>query len=187
MSALALRGAVLALGVMGCSDVPAVALDATRFDARDAVIEPRDVSGADLGVDAGARVDVTLAELPTFDAAMGEEAGGLDVGAALDAGQCGALAEAYADTVREAQRCNTDSQCAAMVCETQCCACQVFVDPNNERYGDVARIRAEWSALGCAAAVRCPGIPCEPAVGAVCSSEGRCVTVRSANRDAGAD
>ena len=183
MKAHAPRLVLLALATAHCSDPPPAPVDAAvRFDARDAVVDPRDVGESrDVPADRPAFVDVAApfdTGAPGTDAGAAGDAASADLGADLDAGQCGALAEAYAEAVRDAQRCVGDGGCATLACETLCCTCEVYVDPAATALATLSRLRGMAQALGCVALLPCPGQPCGAPAGAVCSSEGRCVTLR---------
>lgn len=183
--------ALTVLGVGACSDPPAAPVDASmRFDARDAVIEPRDVvSPRDVAYDLPTFVDavmlVDLGAPPSDTGAPVTDAPRLDAGAAADGGQCTELAEAYAQAVRSAQRCMGETQCSTLACETLCCACEVYVDPMAEGFGALDRLRRMAQTQGCAEVLPCPGQACPAAAGAVCSGDGRCVTLRGSGGDGG--
>lgn len=101
--------------------------------------------------------------------------------------RCVALANDHATAVREAQRCLRDEDCNALLCETLCCSCEVFVSGQSPEVAAARALQARAMTEGCTALLPCPRTPCEPASRAVCSSEGRCVTLREGPRDAGAD
>lgn len=178
------RAASLAAAVcaVACSDA-VVMEDAARFDARDATITAPDGPAAnDAAGDLAPLVDITL-----YDAARPSDATSFDapVVARDVTDPCQSLAETYAVAVRGAQSCAGDAACGALVCETLCCACRVFVDPRSADYARIAALRAMWEASPCSATARCESVPCEEPTGAVCSTEGRCVTLRRTARDAG--
>ena len=169
---------VAALALAGCGD-DAVSEDVPRFDARDAVIEEvRDATTAD----AWARLDV----IPSIDVIpFGDAPSAPDLGASGDAATaCQAVSEDYAAAVRDAQACSVDGDCAARVCETLCCACEVFVNLGTSEYARLQLLRERWQALGCATMGRCAGGGgCGAAAAASCSAEGRCVTERRQRLD----
>lgn len=173
--------ALAALALAGCGDAP-VPEDVPRYDARDAVVEePRDAAASDVPgrFDVVPSIDVTpLADAaPASDAGAPGEAGG----------PCEAVSEDYASAVRAAQACGADRDCATRVCETLCCACEVFVNADAAEYARLVLLRERWSTLGCATMERCAGSGgCGRAVAASCSAEGRCVTVRDGRQDGGA-
>ncbi len=193
---------VLALAAAGCSSESLVVPDA-RFVSRDAVVDPRDATDApeELAADVTPTVDVTVfdgsldasAPADARDAsATGDAAADLSVVDAVlpldaPATPCTDLAERYAMAVRAAQTCGTSSECGARVCETLCCACQVFVSAQGDRVRLLDDLRSSAERLGCSAMLRCPPSPCPAALSGACSSDGRCVTLREAPSDAGAD
>lgn len=173
---------VVALGaaLAGCGD-EAVTEDVPRYDVRDAVVEETlDATVADVS----SRFDV----FPSIDVTpLGDAGSSLDVAAPGDAGAaCQAVSEDYAAAVREAQSCRVDDECAARVCETLCCACEVFVNPTVAQAARLQLLRERWGTMGCATMGRCAGGGCGAALAASCSAEGRCVTVRDRLTDAGA-
>ncbi len=183
--------AFVVLGIGHCSDPPAVPVDASmRFDARDAVIEPRDVvSPRDVPDDLPTFVDAVMpldvGAPPSDTGAPVADAPSFDAAAPADGGRCTELAEAYADAVRGAQRCMGETQCSTLACETLCCACEVYVDPMAEGFGALDRLRRMAQGMGCREVLPCPGQACPAASGAVCSGDGRCVTLRVSGGDGG--
>lgn len=171
--------AALAFALAGCGG-DAVPEDVPRFDPRDAVIqEVRDATTAD----AWARADVvrSIDVIP-----LGDLPGVSDAGGSADAATaCQAVSEDYAAAVREAQACSVDGDCAARVCETLCCACEVFVNQGTTEYARLQLLRERWQVLNCATMGRCAGGGCGAAAAASCSAEGRCVTVRDRLTDGG--
>ncbi len=129
-------------------------------------------------------VDVTLVDLGRDNGAS--DVVGADAVSSVDAPGCVEAAESYAAAVRAAQQCGPEADCSGRVCETLCCTCEVFIDPRAATAGRIVGLRDRWRSLGCAAIVRCPAIPCGDPMGAVCSTDGRCVTLRR-DSDAGAD
>lgn len=165
---------LVALPACGSQSVSADA--SQRFDVREASVESRDVALTEAGFDAPTAVDVTLA----------------DVGAGRDrqppgdgAARCTEPAEDYATAVREAQACVTDDDCQMSVCETLCCTCRVRVNPATSAYALIATASERWESRGCAATVECPSSHCAVDTDAVCSTEGRCVTLRGTSGDGG--
>jgi hypothetical protein len=177
------RALFLALGTLalaGCGDDPAPE-DVPRFDARDAVVE--ETLDAPLSEVSG-RFDV----VPSIDVTpLGDLGTASDAGAPADVSlACQAVSEDYAAAVRDAQACRVDGECGARVCETLCCACEVFVDRGAEAFARLELLRERWAAMGCATMGRCVGGGgCGAAVAASCSAEGRCVTVRDPALDGG--
>lgn len=175
----------LALGGCGVDAVPTP--DVPRFDARDAIIDPRpDAPAWDAGADAPAPVDVIPFDaVPPGD--VGRDAPAFDAPRPDAPPMCEVLAEAYASAVRACQTCAREGECATLVCETQCCACQVYVNHMSPRYAELLVLRARWVSEGCAATVLCPRPACARPTGAACSPERRCVTLRASTGDAGRD
>lgn len=174
--------AVLAsVALAGCGS-SLVAEDVPRFDPRDAIVEEVfDAAAADLP----GRFDV----VPSVDVIPAGDLGvRSDAGAPGDVdGPCQAVSEDYAAAVREAQSCRVDRECGARVCETLCCACEVFVNAAGPEFARLELLRERWAMLGCATMGRCVGgVTCGAAVGVSCSTEGRCVTARERLSDAGA-
>lgn len=171
----------LALATVRCTGPSTAPADASvRYDARDAVFDPRDLGETrDVPLDRPSLVDVIApldAGTPAGDGSV--DVARADLGADPDVGQCVVLAEAYAEAVREAQRCAGDAGCATLACETLCCTCEVYVDAMTGAFSALGRLRGMAQVLGCTALLPCPGRPCAAPTGAVCSSEGRCVTLR---------
>jgi hypothetical protein len=177
------RATLAAAAVLaGCGDAPA-AEDVPRYDARDAVVEETPDAAAS---DVPGRFDV----IPSIDViALGDTAAASDAGAADDASACQAVSEDYAAAVRDAQSCRVDGECDAPVCETLCCACQVFVSTTAAGFARLDLLRERWATLGCATMGRCAGGggACGAAVSVSCSAEGRCVTVRERGDGGGSD
>jgi hypothetical protein len=173
--------ATLGLALAGCGDDP-VPEDAPRYDARDAVVEETlDAPASDIA----GRFDI----VPSVDVTPIADAGAAaDLGAAPeDASACQAVSEDYAAAVRGAQVCRVDQECGARVCETLCCACEVFVNMGAGEFARLQLLRERWVMLDCATMGRCAGGGgCGAAVAASCSAEGRCVTVRERPTDGGA-
>ncbi len=172
--------ALAALALAGCGSDPAPE-DVPRFDARDAVVEETlDAAVTDIS----ARFDVN----PSIDVTpLGDVASAVDSAAPGDlGGPCQAVSEDYADAVRYAQSCSVEGECAVRVCETLCCACEVFVNAGAAEYARLQLLRERWQTLGCGTMGRCAGGGgCGAAVAASCSAEGRCVTVRDRLSDGG--
>lgn len=172
--------ALAALALAGCGSDPAPE-DVPRFDARDAVVEETlDAAVTDIS----ARFDVN----PSIDVTpLGDVASAFDSAAPGDlGGPCQAVSEDYADAVRYAQSCSVEGECAVRVCETLCCACEVFVNAGAAEYARLQLLRERWQTLGCGTMGRCAGGGgCGAAVAASCSAEGRCVTVRDRLSDGG--
>lgn len=177
----ALSVVLASVALAGCGSEPAVE-DVPRFDPRDAVVEEvLDAAGSDIP----GRFDV----LPSVDViAVGDLGVRADAGAPADAdGPCQAVSEDYAAAVRAAQSCRVDGECGARVCETLCCACEVFVNAAGPEFARLELLRERWATLGCATMGRCVGgATCGAVVGVSCSTEGRCVTARERANDAGA-
>lgn len=173
--------AALAL-TLGCSDDAPTTPDA-RYEERDAVVDPRDVTVSnDVPLDRAPTVDVVVfdsAPDASADVARDASAGG-DLARPLDAPSppCAELAEQYAAAVRTAATCGSSSECDVRVCETLCCACEVFVAASEVYLLALASLRTRADALGCAAMLPCPATRCPAATSGQCSSEGRCVTLR---------
>lgn len=190
---------ILLLAAAGCGDGGGASPDAGRFEMRDAVIDPRPDSALnpDASSDASPTVDVVVYDVasdaplppgdvsPAFDAASPDAAIDLPLPEDVAPTPCSMLAEAYAAAVRAAQTCATSIDCGAAVCETLCCNCEVFVAPDRARL--LSDLRAGADRLSCATTLRCPATRCPAARMAVCSSEGRCVTLRDPTPDAGRD
>ncbi|MDB4927969.1 MAG: hypothetical protein JWM10_453, partial [Myxococcaceae bacterium] len=139
-----------AAALAGCGDVPAPE-DVPRYDARDAVVEERFDAAV---TDVPGRFDV----IPSIDViALGDAASAADAGPADDAAACQAVSEDYASAVRDAQSCRVDGECDAPVCETLCCACQVYVSTTASAFARLQLLRERWAALGCATMGRCAG------------------------------
>lgn len=172
-------GALWALA--SCDDPAPEAVDSARFDVRDSVVEPRpDVPVTDASIDADVRADDAQPFDATADRAA-SDAPGSDATA-----MCAQIADEYAAAVVAAQTCLVGSACREQVCESLCCACRVYVNPMSDAYGHIAALAAQWQAARCTGTLECPRIPCGAATGAVCSGEGRCVTLRGITSDGGA-
>jgi hypothetical protein len=191
---------VVAALVMGCSgDSPQV--PDVRFEVRDAVIDPRDQLTPDASPDVAdvtTSVDITVFDAPTFDAL---DASAPDVSisdAFLDVALdrplltdtpptlCTELAEQYAAAVREASVCGSAAECGRRVCETLCCACEVFVSATVDQMRALDDLRLRAERMGCNGMFSCPSMRCPPPLSGQCSTDGRCVTLR-APADASAD
>lgn len=172
------RWGVLAVLAAGCTGESLAPSDAGRFEVREATVAPLDAPDV-VVEDLGATVDVRVA-----DVSASRDAAVLD-GAASDApAVCVDLANQHAAAVREAQRCLTDQDCDTAVCETLCCACQVFV--HSAETAAARALLARGEAEACPSRLSCPRVPCARATRGLCSSEGRCVTLREApGSDAG--
>lgn len=177
--------AALVLALAGCGSDPAPE-DVPRFDARDAVVEETlDAAVADVST----RFDV----IPSIDVTpLGDIVSAADAAAPGDlGGPCQAVSEDYAAAVRYAQACSVEGECATRVCETLCCACEVFINAGTAEYERLRLLRERWQTLGCGTMARCAGGGggggCGAAVAASCSAEGRCVTVRERLGDGGLD
>lgn len=176
--------AALVLALAGCGSDPAPE-DVPRFDARDAVVEETlDATVTDVST----RFDV----IPSIDVTpLGDVASTADAAAPGDlGGPCQAVSEDYAAAVRYAQTCSVEGECATPVCETLCCACEVFINAATPEYERLRLLRERWQTLGCGTMARCAGGGgggCGAAVAASCSAEGRCVTVRDRLNDGGLD
>jgi len=175
--------AALVFALAGCGSDPAPE-DVPRFDARDAVVEETlDSTVADVS----ARFDV----IPSIDVTpLGDVVSAVDAAAPGDlGGPCQAVSEDYAAAVRYAQSCSVEGECATRVCETLCCACEVFINAGTAEYERLRLLRERWQTLGCGTMARCAGGGggggCGAAVAASCSAEGRCVTVRDQLGDGG--
>ncbi len=176
----ALSVVLVSCALAGCGSDP-LGEDVPRFDARDAIVE--DITDATV-TDVPGRFDV----VPSVDViAFGDAAARADLGAPADAdGPCQAVSEDYAASVRAVQSCRVDGECGARVCETLCCACEVFVNATAPEFARLELLRERWSMLGCATMGRCVGVgTCGAAVAVSCSTEGRCVTVRERPWDGG--
>jgi hypothetical protein len=114
-----------------------------------------------------------------FDASQPHnEAGTRDASADSASSLCGALDEAFALAVHNAQTCNSDGDCSLLVCETLCCNCRVYVNPSAPSSGALMSLTSHWNGLGCESVGVCTPMTCDPPVGAQCSSSHRCVTIR---------
>lgn len=199
MLALAmLRLFVVGALLMACSGTAPEPTDAALFEVRDAVVDPRDAADATTpdATDVQVTVDVVVYDGPS-DAAV-SDAVAPDIVAAdatadlaapgdVVAPTCADLAERYAATVREAQRCTADVQCGFQVCETLCCTCDVFVAAMGDTAGVLQEIQRRSAVLGCRETLRCSDVRCEVPRGGACSMDGRCVTLRVAPTDAAVD
>ncbi len=176
----ALSVVLLSCALAGCGG-DLLAEDVPRFDARDAIVE--DVSDATV-TDIPGRFDVvpSVDVIPLADVSQRS-----DSGASADGdGPCQAVSEDYAAAVRAVQSCRVDGECGARVCETLCCACEVFVNATAPEFARLVLLRERWGMLGCATMGRCVGVgTCGAAVAVSCSTEGRCVTVRERPTDGG--
>jgi hypothetical protein len=150
-------------------------------------VDPRPDATADQGGLADSVLDVTVVPFdspPPPDApAPGADAPRPD---APPPTGCVAIAEAYAEAVRDAQRCvgPGPGACGALLCETLCCTCEVYVHATSAAFALAQSLRARWGGTGCPGMLPCPRPPCgRPAMG-LCSAEGQCVTLR-APADAG--
>ncbi len=172
MRRAARRGGALCALVAGCAGETIAPSDAGRFEVREATVAPLDAVDV-LVDDLGTTVDVRVADVSASrDAAVFD-------GAASDApAVCVDLANQHAAAVREAQRCLTDQDCDTAVCETLCCACQVFV--HGTETTAVRALLARGEAEACPSRLDCPRVPCARPTRGLCSSEGRCVTLREA-------
>ncbi len=162
-----------------------------RFDVRDAVIDPRDQGAGDVAQDvsdAASPVDVTVFDAVAIDGPA-QDAPAADVprpDASLDlplltdtpVTPCSELAEQYAAAVRIASTCAAAAECGARVCETLCCACEVFVAAPPEQLRALEALRANADRMGCSGMLPCPTTRCLPPRSGQCSSDGRCVTIR---------
>ncbi|MEZ4390150.1 MAG: hypothetical protein R3A48_03560 [Polyangiales bacterium] len=175
------RASHIALGLMlaGCADGGATAQDAGRFDVREAAIAPLDAPKPPRDV-AAPSVDVRGADAPAR-----ADVGALDAQGTTPPQSCIDVANEHAAAVREAQRCLIDADCDARVCETLCCACEVYVRGASGEAALARAIAARADAVACVSTLQCPRVPCERPSRAVCSSAGRCVTLRGAADDAG--
>lgn len=175
------RASLVALGLTlgACSDGAAPAQDAGRFDVREAAVAPMDARDPAQDI-AAPSVDVRGA-----DSSLRPDGGALDVQGTAPPPACVDVANEHAEAVREAQRCLIDGDCDALVCETLCCACEVFVRGASSEAAAARAIAARADAMACVASLQCPRLPCERARRAVCSSAGRCVTLRGAADDGG--
>lgn len=187
---------LLAFGALltACSGTAPEPTDAALFEIRDAVVEPRDVVDATAmdASDVPVTVDVMVLDSAATDVPP-QDGGAADVSADaasspdVVASTCADLAERYAATVREAQRCTADTQCEFPVCETLCCTCDVFVAAMGDTAGVLQEFQRRSALLGCRAVLRCADTHCEAARSGACSMEGRCVTLRDAPSDAAVD
>lgn len=175
------RASLIALGLTlgACSDGASTAQDAGRFDVREAAIAPTDARDPSRDLVAPS-VDVRGA-----DGATSSDVGTFDAQGTVPPQACVDVANEHAEAVREAQRCLIDADCDALVCETLCCACEVFVRGASSEAALARTIAARADARACVASLQCPRLPCERPSRAVCSSAGRCVTLRGADVDAG--
>jgi hypothetical protein len=175
----------------GCAGTPPAPADAALFDARDAIVDPRDAIEEARGdaPDVEPVVDVQVFDLlspdaPAADAAARDTAArdtaASDGGPSGDAppSPCADLAERYAATVREGQACAGSNGCEVRVCETLCCACDVFISGSPERMRALDDLRDRATSLGCGEMMACPTVRCPPARRGTCSADGRCVTLR---------
>lgn len=166
-----------ALLCVACSGGGGATQDAGRFDVREASLAPVDVVGINVDIVAPS-VDVRGADASVSP--DGPSSDGSEPPAA-----CVAVANEHAEAVRDAQRCLRDSDCDTLLCETLCCACEVYVNGAAAEAGAAREIAARADARGCVTSLRCPRVPCDAATRALCSSAGRCVTLRGAALDAG--
>jgi hypothetical protein len=70
------------------------------------------------------------------------------------------------------------SDCAAVVCETICCSCQVYVSGTPEQLDTLAMLQAQWTELRCDEISPCMRYVCGAPLATECTSAGRCATVR---------
>jgi hypothetical protein len=141
---------------------------------------PQDVAWA---WDVAPTVDVT-----TFDAASGNDGASLHDASSSDGhaedaaaiAACMALADEYASAVRGAQVCSSRGDCSALVCETLCCNCHVYVNPAASSAAMLDSLTSRWHTAGCDAELPCTPMTCDPPASAECSMAGRCTTLRSA-------
>lgn len=185
MSGMRLGPVVAPLALLAaCALEDPAPYDAGRFDVREVTVAPRpDATLDDLAGAADATlVDVTVADLPPLRDVPARDGAAPDVPAS-----CVSLANEHASAVRAAQDCLRDEDCDALLCETLCCACEVFVSGRSPQVATARMLQARADAEGCTAMLPCARTPCGPASRAVCSSEGRCVTLREGPGDAGAD
>lgn len=212
-SGVTLRFCLAALVVaVGCTGAPIVSMEAGFYDAREVIVDPRD-GVTDVPSDGGTgdvlpTVDVVVFDASTLDAdgALPDASSPPDAPAPSDrpwptdfpapdlpppkdvsSSPCAELAERYAAVVREGQACVGPQGCTTLVCETLCCACEVFVSPTPERMRQIDELRVRAATLGCTSMLRCPTTRCPPARSGACSADGRCITLRESLPDAGAD
>lgn len=162
-----------------------------RFEVRDAVIDPRDQGVDDVAIDAPdavSPVDVTVFDVVAIDGAAPDAPAAdapldasLDLPLLVDAPvtPCTELAERYASAVRLASTCAAAPECGSLVCETLCCACEVFVAASADQLRILETLRASAERLGCNGMLPCPTTRCLPPQVGQCSSDGRCVTIRA--------
>lgn len=197
---------------LGCTGAPIVSMEAGFYDAREVIVAPRD-GVVDAAADEGAGDVFPTVDVVVFDvAALDADASAWDVSSSIDGpapsdrmgppdipapdlpppedvlpSPCTELAERYAALVREGQACVGPQGCTALVCETLCCMCEVFVSGTPERIRLLDELRIRAAALGCSTMLRCPSTRCPPARSGECSVDGRCITLREASLDAGVD
>ncbi len=157
-----------------CNSDPVVAPDATRYEVRDAVVDPRPDTGLDvfLSNDGTPQVDVIPFDAPNIADASINASDDVPV-------TCQDIADRYVENVRAAQACTAATDCTTVVCETPCCTCQVYLRAGNPAYARLDDLRTRWTAMDCATVLGCPATPCQLPEAAACSSLGRCVTVRA--------
>lgn len=170
--------AALALAA-GCDLSAPAPYDGGRFDVREATVAPRD----DAALDDLATVDASLVDVTVADVVAAADVS-RDAGAVDAPARCVTVANDHAAAVREAQRCLRDEDCDALVCETLCCACEVYVSRRNREVELALALVTQAADAGCTGLLPCPRVPCARPTRAVCSSEGRCVTLREDPSDA---
>ncbi len=168
----------VAILMAACGSAPAVedsGRDGWSYDARVDIAPRVDASARDV-VDVSPTVDVVAFDVMASDVAS-------DRGSITDAAPnpCPAIAEQYARAVRDAQACHTATDCGAIVCETLCCTCQVYVNGATAEAALITPLQQAWETHGCAATVTCIASVCGGVASTDCTSAGRCATVHRAD------
>ena len=152
--------------------LPDASRDGWSYDTSYDVVLRRDTSAAD-AVDVSPTVDVIA-----FDGSAADvPSDSTQVPADATANPCTALAEDYARTVRDAQICLAAADCSAVVCETLCCSCQVYVNGHSTLLDMLTTLQSQWTMRGCTEASTCTPYVCGGIVSTDCTSAGRCATV----------
>lgn len=189
------------LVLAGCGGESPGPTDVGRFETREAVVDPLpDTAPPPDALDASSDLQPTV-DVVQYDAAAdaAPDAAPVADAAAFDRPApdlpapprdvpdtpCTDLAERYATAVRQAQTCATAAECATLVCETLCCTCEVYVSNVGDRARALADLRASAERMNCRAMLPCPDVRCPAPRSGVCSTEGRCVTLREAPADGG--
>src|SRR5262245_19172765 len=115
-------------------------------EGRDATADvPRDQALWDASADrvqpvASGSLDVAPSvDVVPFDAST-DQGAGLDAVSVPDAAGCAELADQYAQAVGATRSCSVAGDCSMLACETPCCSCEIYVNPQSDRYADLARL-----------------------------------------------